>query len=140
MAHKGDIEARYSANKGRLPPDMIEEMRAAYQKCESLLSTTATTLEQSSIVKDAKIEALKTVAKSLFGLDLMEVKVAKEREAQRALAADEQIELFENEIKRVRESQQDPQRIVGEDEFEVYLSQGWQFISVLPSHRILIRK
>ena len=25
MGHKGDIEARYSTKKGRLPPDMIEE-------------------------------------------------------------------------------------------------------------------
>lgn len=34
MGHKGDIEARYSTNKGRLPPTMIEEMREAYKKCE----------------------------------------------------------------------------------------------------------
>ncbi|MDG7024739.1 MAG: site-specific integrase, partial [Nitrososphaerota archaeon] len=39
MGHKGDIEARYSTNKGRLPPTMIEEMRLAYKKCEPLLST-----------------------------------------------------------------------------------------------------
>ncbi len=32
MGHKGDVEARYSTNK-RLPSDMIEEMRASYQKC-----------------------------------------------------------------------------------------------------------
>ena len=25
--HKGDIEARYSTNKGRLPPQMIEDIR-----------------------------------------------------------------------------------------------------------------
>jgi hypothetical protein len=25
--HKGDIEARYSTNNGRLPPDMVEDMR-----------------------------------------------------------------------------------------------------------------
>lgn len=29
MGHKGHIEARYSTNKGRLPPDMIEEMRGS---------------------------------------------------------------------------------------------------------------
>lgn len=38
MGHKGDIEARYSTNK-RLPPDMIEEMRASYQKCTKYLET-----------------------------------------------------------------------------------------------------
>lgn len=33
MGHKGDIEARYSTNKGILPPDMVEDMRASYGKC-----------------------------------------------------------------------------------------------------------
>lgn len=33
MGHKGDIEAVYSTNKGRLPPDMIDEMRTAYLRC-----------------------------------------------------------------------------------------------------------
>ena len=39
--HKGDIESRYSTNKGRLPPDMIEDMRAQYKACEPFLSTTS---------------------------------------------------------------------------------------------------
>lgn len=29
MGHKGDMEARYSTNKGWLPPDMVEGMREA---------------------------------------------------------------------------------------------------------------
>jgi hypothetical protein len=39
MGHKGDIEARYSTNKGVLPPDMVEDMRKAYKQCEPFLST-----------------------------------------------------------------------------------------------------
>ncbi len=39
--HKGDIEARYSTNKGRLPPEMVEDMRSAYKACEPFLSTVA---------------------------------------------------------------------------------------------------
>jgi len=27
MGHKGDIEARYTTNKGRLPEDVVEDMR-----------------------------------------------------------------------------------------------------------------
>jgi hypothetical protein len=37
--HKGDIEARYSTNKGRLPPDMVEDMRRCYKECEQFLNT-----------------------------------------------------------------------------------------------------
>jgi hypothetical protein len=138
--HKGDIEARYSTNKGRLPPDMVEGMRQAYKECTPFLGTVAQPLEQSAIVKEAKLEALKSIAKSLLGIDLLEVKVAKERELEKELSVDDEIELFENEIKKMREQEKDPQIIVGEEELENHLADGWQFVSVLPSQRILIRK
>ena len=137
--HKGDIESRYSTNKGRLPEEMVEGMREAYRACEPFLSTVAQPLEQSSIVKEAKVEALKSIAKSLLGIDLLEVKVAKERELQRELDRDEEIELFENEIRKMREAEDD-QTIVEEEELKSYLEDGWQFVSVLPSKKILIRK
>lgn len=138
--HKGDIEARYSTNKGRLPEEMIEDMRKCYRECEQFLSTTAQPLEQSAIVKEAKIEALKSIAKSLLDIDLLEVKIAKEKEIQRELSRDEEIELFENEIKKMKEGEKDPQTIVTEEELRHYLADGWQFVSVLPSQRILIKK
>ena len=137
--HKGDIESRYSTNKGRLPEEMVEGMREAYKACEPFLSTVQL-LEQVSIVEEAKVEALKSIAKSLLGLDLLEVKVAKERELQRELDRDEEIELFENEIRKMREAEDDPQMIVREENLESYLKDGWQFVSVLPSQKILIKK
>jgi len=138
--HKGDIESRYSTNKGVLPPNMIEDMRKCYKDCEQFLSTIAQPLEQASIVKESKIEALKSIAKSLLGIDLLEVKVAKERELKRELTKDEEIELFENEIKKMRSGERDPQTIVAEEDLEKHLAEGWQFVSVLPSKRILVKR
>jgi hypothetical protein len=140
MGHKGDIEARYSTNKGVLPPNMIEDMRKAYKECEPFLSTATQPLEQASIVKEAKIEALKSMAKSLLGIDLVDVKVAKERLLGRELNKDEELELYERELKRLRDGKHNPQRIIHEKELEKYLAEGWQFVSVLPSQKILIRK
>ena len=140
MGHKGDIEARYSTNKGFLPPDMIEDMRKCYINCEPFLTTSSQLLEQSSIVIEAKIEALKSIAKSLLGLDLMEVKVAKENETGRELNPSETIELFENELKKLREGKHNPQRIIREDELERHLVDGWHFVSTLPSKRILVKR
>lgn len=137
--HKGDIEARYSTNKGSLPPDMIEGMRNSYKECEPFLSTMADLAQQSTIVKEAKIEALKSVAKSMFGIDLLDVKIAKENKEKQTLTQDETIELFEVEIKKLRE-QPDPQAIVKENELPSYLKDGWQFVSVLPSQKVLIRR
>jgi len=132
MGHKGDIEARYSTNKGVLPPDMVEDMRKAYKECEPFLSTATQPLEQASIVKEAKIEALKSMAKSLLGIDL--------RALGRELNKDEELELYERELKRLRDGKHNPQRIIHEKELEKYLAEGWQFVSVLPSQKILIKK
>ncbi|MEM3382307.1 MAG: hypothetical protein QXQ11_09155 [Candidatus Bathyarchaeia archaeon] len=118
MGHKGDIEARYSTNKGVLPPDMIEDMRKCYKECEPFLTTLAKPLEEVNVVKEAKIEALKSIAKNLLGIDLVEVKVAKEKELGRELSRDEELELFENELKKLREGKHNPQRIVSEEELE----------------------
>jgi integrase len=42
MGHKGSMDARYTTNKGRLPKELIEDMRAAYKRCEPFLSTVPT--------------------------------------------------------------------------------------------------
>ncbi|GEM_PF-7037347 len=41
------------------------------------------------------------MAKSLLGIDLLEVKVAKEKEIGREVNKDEELELFENELKNL---------------------------------------
>ncbi|MBL7118775.1 site-specific integrase [Candidatus Bathyarchaeota archaeon] len=138
--HKGDIESRYSTNKGRLLPDMIEDMRENYKQCEPFLSTTNQLLEQNAVVKEAQKEALKSIAKNVLGIDLIDVKIAKEKELGRELEPEEEIELLENEIKKMREQSADPQMIVREDQLKDYLTDGWEFVSVLPSKKILIRK
>ena len=64
----------------------------------------------------------------------------KERELRRELNSDEEIELFENEIRKMREGEDDPQIVVDEEEVESYLLDGWEFVSVLPSQKRLIRR
>ncbi len=114
-------------------------MRKSYKACELQLTTINQAMEQASVIKEAKIEALKSVAKTLFGIDLMEVKIAKEKEFGKELEKDEEIQLFEEELKKRRKNA-DPQKLVSENELERYLVEGWQFVSVLPSQKILIRK
>lgn len=54
MGHVGSIDARYTTNKRRLPPDLIEEMRTAYQRCEQFLSTIPTPSEKETQTKMSK--------------------------------------------------------------------------------------
>jgi hypothetical protein len=39
MGHKGSMEARYTTNKGRIAKELLDDMRAAYGRCESFLGT-----------------------------------------------------------------------------------------------------
>lgn len=58
---------------------MIEDVRICHKDCELFLDTTAQPLEQSGTVKEAEIEALKSIAKSILGIDLLKLKIAKEK-------------------------------------------------------------
>ena len=42
MGHKGDMEARYTTNKGRLTEQMTEDMRRSYERSQAFLSTDVT--------------------------------------------------------------------------------------------------
>jgi len=139
LGHTSGLEHVYSGTRD-LDPSTIERMREVYRRCEPLLLATAQPLDQNSLVKEAKIEALKSIAKSLLGIDLLEIKIAKEREVGRELNKDEELELYERELKKLRDGKHNPQRIVHEKELEKYLAEGWQFVSVLPSQKILIKK
>jgi len=66
------------------------------------------------IVKEAMIEALKSIVKSLLGIELTEVKAAKEEEVGGEFSKDEELELFESELKKLREGKHNPQGIVHE--------------------------
>jgi hypothetical protein len=146
--HKGDIEARYSTNKGKLPPDMIEDIRAQYKACEPFLSTTSE-LEQSVVVKEAQIEALKSIAKNMLGIDLLDVKVAKERELGKELTPTEELSVYESEIKKLsinpeklrkdEEAGRFRNKLISEKQLERYLNSGWEMVQTVNS-RILIRK
>jgi hypothetical protein len=89
--------------------------------------------------EEAVLEAIRKFAEA-FGIDPMRIRIEKQKELGKELNADEEIELIQNEIKKLREGERDPQRIVKEEELERYLAEGWHFVSVLPSQRILIRK
>ncbi|MGH9909960.1 MAG: hypothetical protein ACRD32_04910 [Nitrososphaerales archaeon] len=42
MGHKGNIEARYTTNKSKLPESLLKEMRESFMRCSSLLDLEVT--------------------------------------------------------------------------------------------------
>lgn len=158
MGHKGDMEARYTTNKGRLPEEVIEDMRASFKNCEGYVSTrpqsreedpeltTIRTMVESGVLDLSKANVRGYLLKKL-GIEDMKVKVAKmkkdglaEEEAiSKAILGKLGIEPVKVNVSRPK-SNQDPKKIVDEQELNRYLADGWDVQTLLPSGKILIKK
>lgn len=142
MGHKGDIEARYSINKGRLPETLIEDMRRAFNDSAEYLETTPrTTMDK----KEMLLEMWREQAK-MYGIDPMKVKIEKERELKKELSLDEEQELLKVEIKKLTMPQLNnngkpyQSKIIGEKELVPYVEDGWDIVRELSNGRFLIKK
>lgn len=129
MGHKGDIEAVYTLNKKRLPPDVVEQMRDSYAKAQRYLQTVDTGESQEELTR-----ALKRQLLLIAGFKAKEI-------------GDEQLNLDEEEFQQlVRErlfqevkNRQAAQKVVDVDEVERCLTEGWQFVGLLPNKRAILR-
>ncbi|MEM3871736.1 MAG: site-specific integrase, partial [Nitrososphaeria archaeon] len=145
MGHKGDIEARYTTNKQRLPEEVIEDMREAYRKSQDFLQTyTKATSISEEEKKEMVLSTLREVAKS-YGIDPLKVRIE--------LAQENPDFTVEDEIQAIQESirklfgktglaKQDPpaQKVIRPEELDSYLRQGWSYLSELRDGRIVVRK
>lgn len=139
---------RWLANLARGSPITAEVAKRRLGKaCEPFLSTTST-LDEGTLVKEAQIEALKSMAKNLLGIDLLDAKVAKERTLGKDLTTAEELEAYESEIRKLKidpqklrkeEAGEYQNKLVRETELEKYLNKGWEMVQTVNS-RILIRK
>jgi predicted nucleic acid-binding Zn-ribbon protein len=85
----------------------------------------------------------------LLGIDLLDAKVAKERALGKDLTTAEELETYENEIKKLKidpqklrkqeEAGKYQNKLVRETELERYLNKGWEMVQTVNS-RILVRK
>jgi hypothetical protein len=158
MGHKGDMEARYTTNKGRLPEDLMEDMRAAYARCEPYLSTmpkggeedpelrTIKTMVEAGVLDFSKPNVRQYLVKKL-GIEDMDTRVARMREGGlseedaylRIICGELGVEPVKAEALKPK-GDGDPKRIVAEEELGHYLAEGWDVQTVLPSGKILVRR
>ncbi len=158
MGHKGDMEAVYTTNKGRLSEDVVKDMRDAYMRCDEYLSikpsarqedpelTTIRTMVESGVLDLSKSTVRNYLIQKL-GIQDMEVKVASMKESGyaeddanvRVICGELGIEPMKIEAFKPKNND-DPKKVVCEDELERYLAEGWDVQTMLPSGKILIRK
>jgi hypothetical protein len=130
MGHVGDIEHRYTTNKGKLPQQVIEDMRSAYDKSQEFLHTKVTELPREDDLK------------RLFRSELLHMAGFTDDEMQE----DGLLELAEDEFTIAIRSRLLPektnnnnQKVVPMAEIEEYIGNGWEFVTTLPDDRVVLK-
>jgi hypothetical protein len=142
MGHKGDMEARYSTNKRRLPPDLIEDMRNAFAASAEYLET----IERSKSDKKTMLLEMWRQQASMYGIDPMKVRIEKEKELGKGLSVDEELELMTLEIKKRAIPQHTngdnpyQSKIVTEHELVSCIEEGWEIVREVSGHRYLMKR
>ena len=130
MGHKGDIEARYSTNKGRLPPDMVEEMRGAYKRCENLLQTSKAEPEREKIKETIKEQLLLVAGFKQEEVEKMDF----------AQMTNEQLQdIVRQRLLGAMVNNGSRQRVIHTGEVEQYIQQGWEYVAPLPEDRAILK-
>jgi hypothetical protein len=115
--------------------------RREYLKVEPQLNIISGTGHVEKVKREVALEAIRRFAEA-FGIDPMQVRVAKQKTLGRTPNSEEEIQAIQNEIKKIRrrDTEDTPRKIVAEDELARHLAEGWDVQTVLPSGKILIRK
>lgn len=129
MGHKGDIEAVYTLNKRRLPPEVVEQMRESYAKAQRYLETGEGEARDDDLRKE-------------FKRQLLLVAGFKDEDI-----GDEQLETGEEEFhKLVRgkllgdvKTPGPKQKVVDVSHVENYLVEGWEFVGSLPNRKAIVK-
>lgn len=131
MGHKGDTEARYTTNKGRLPKDLIEDMREAYSRCLPYLQTEKTEKTTKEDIQRAFREQLLIVAGyTTAEVDRIDIDSIADEEFQTMIRKKLLGTMVNNGMK---------QRVIRISEVELSLGHGWEFVATLPDEKAIIR-
>jgi len=116
-----------------------EERARDYLRCMPHLSIFGESPDMGRWKEEAKLEAVRAFAQAL-GVDPIRVRIEKQKDLGREPSHNEEIEMIQSEIKKLRSGNNDLKKIVTEDELPKYLADEWDIQTVLPSGKILIKK
>ena len=129
MGHKGSMEARYTTNKGRLPADLVEDMRNAYRRCEPFLSTVPSKSDTQTQGSMAKV--------LLMGLGYSEEELATiDFDTLDPLLFQELVQKKIGGGQAPKEKQK--QKVVEAGEVPRYLDQGWTAVMSLGGNQVVL--
>ncbi len=150
MGHTGDMEARYTTNKGRLTEQMIEDMRGAFARSEVFLRA-GDAGDDAGQRREAFLQSLRQQAKT-YGIDPSSIMVHTENTGTEPAAQDGVPEPAPASADMVREDADPPQDgphgappyqtriITGEEKLLSWVAYGWDLVRDMSAGRFLIRR
>ena len=129
MGHKGDIEARYTTNKGRLPDTVIEDMREAYKRSLEYLETRKTSVNGESLQDALRRQLLLVAGFSADEVDSMD----------HSMSDEEFQEAVRRKLLGSMVNNGNSQRVIQVHEVEEFLTRGWQFVAKLTEDKAILR-
>ncbi len=128
MGHKGDIEARYTVNKGLLPDAVLEDMRRRFKDSEEYLTTRKARDEE-----DVRKKQFLLTAEMLFPDKVEEIRNILGRYKVFAEASEEIQEL-------IRPNNREARTVDSEEEMVELVSQGWDLVRELNGSKFLLKR
>jgi integrase len=129
MGHKGDIEARYTTNKGRLPEDLVEDMREAYRRSLEYLETSSSKTSTETLQNTLRKELLLLAGFSGEEIEKMDLRVH-DKDFQ---------EMLRQKIVGSMINNGNTQKVVNIEDVVDYINRGWQFVAKLTDEQVIIR-
>ena len=131
MGHKGDIENRYTTNKQRLSEEVVEDMREAYRRSQEYLQTAkAERTSEERIRQDFKKQLLRVAGFGQEEVDKMDLSSISDDEFQTMVRQKLLGAMVNNGAK---------QKVIGIQDVERYLTNGWEYVDALPGDKAIIR-
>lgn len=157
MGHKGDIEARYTTNKGRLTDEMIADMQRAFSGSEQFLCT-ASNDNNSAQKREMLLEMWREQAQ-IYGINPLKIRIERQRMQQDQKTTlsdpntDDEIDAIKkaiqnaigNNFKDATHPQTDKttyesKLVDNEDELVSCIQNGWEVVKELNSGKVLLRR
>ena len=146
MGHKGEMAARYSSNKASLPDDLIENMRAAYERARRYLL--GDSLSEESMRKRQLIDTARMLGYENEQLAKLQELLARSKTVDEAVEEFRKLRIeFSREsspefsLKRFGENHNNNYEIIqGEDNMILMLKQGWELEKELNGNKFLLKK
>ncbi len=136
MGHVGDIESRYTTNKGRLPAELVDDMRDAYRRSLPLLETTKAKDQEGELKSMFRKQMLLVAGMSEKEVDKTDLDAMTDADLQR-IVRDRLVGSTGGNGNGTANGGR--QRVVSLSDVGTWLERGWEWVTQLPDERAIVR-